>query len=128
MAEHLIEMGRITCKKGEVPRRGYRRKDGVRVKGTCVPDKGAPGKTPAAKRFLPEMGPRPLGGWKEKMAASERHSILRKQVERKGCVHVIRDLVALANVTTDRGTETKMRADAQWLGDQGFCKLKRKER
>jgi hypothetical protein len=126
MAEYLIEMGRARCKKGEILRKGFQRKDGVRVKATCVPDTGLPGKTPASRRFLPEMGPNPLGGWKKGMPAGERHSRLRKQVDQKGCRRVIQDLNALANTTTDRPTETKMRQDAKWLHNQGFCKLKTK--
>ena len=126
MAEFLIEMGRARCPKGKILRAGYRRKDGVRVMPACVPDKGARGKTPASKRFLPSLGPRPLGGWKETQSASERHSHLKKAVESKGCLRVTKNLVVLANVTTDRPTEKKLRADQKWLHNQGFCKLKTK--
>lgn len=123
-AKHLLELGRGGCPKGQVKRVGYTRKDGVKVKSACVPDKGAPGKTPAAKRWFPRDG-KPLG-WKKDMTASERHGVLRRKTEQDGCRPVIRALVARANVTTDRETERKMRADAQWLHDQRFCKLKTK--
>lgn len=120
-----IGMGRAGCPGGQVRRTGYTRKDGVKVKSACVPDKGAPGKTPASKRWFPRNG-RPLG-WKKDMSVPERHGVLRRKTEQAGCRPVIRALVARANVTTDRETERKMRTDAKWLHKQDFCKLKTKK-
>lgn len=126
-AKELVELGRTRCKRGEILRRGYTKKDGTYVKPGCVPDKGAPGKTPAAKRILPKPVPGELGRWTKAMPASERHSALRKVVDRRGCAKVIWSLTRLANLTTDRPTKTKARSDAGWLHDQGFCKLKTKK-
>ena len=128
MAEHLIEMGRISCQKGKDIRRAYRRKDGTLVKASCVPHKGAK-YMPESRKFLKkaDLGPSPLGKWHEGMTSKERHSALHKATEQKGCRRVIRNLVAIANVTTDRPTEKKLRTDAKWLHKQGFCHLKTKK-
>lgn len=134
-ASELVELGR-KCKAGEIVREGYRRsgytrKDGsrvgpARVGPSCVPDKGAPGKTPASQRWFPKDSEHL--GWKKDMSEAKRHNLLRRKTEQKGCLKVGRALVSRANLTTDRETEQKMRADAAWLERQGFCKLKKKEK
>ncbi len=127
MAEELIELGRDRkCKPGEILRKGYTTKRGVRVPPTCVLDVGAKGKTPARKRWFPAGVTLP--GWSKDKPASARHAALRKLVDGKPCVTVLRDVNAIANVTADRETERKLRADRKWLRDQGFCKLVTKER
>lgn len=123
-AKQLVELGR-KCKRGEILREGFTKRDGTYVKPTCVPDTGAPGKTPVSKRFA-KFGPNYLPGWHKDLAASTRHEALRRQTAREGCVTVIRRLTQLRNVTTDRPTEAKAKADAKWLHGQNFCKLKTK--
>jgi hypothetical protein len=123
-AKQLVELGR-KCRKGKIWRDPFTRRDGTRVHGGCVPDKGAPGKTPAAKRFA-KFEPGYLPGWGKDKSAGERHAALRRQTVREGCVTVIRRLTQLRNVTTDRPTEMKAKADAKWLHGQNFCKLKTK--
>lgn len=125
-AEELVELGRA-CGRGKILRSPYRRKDGTYVKAACVPDKGAPGKTPASKRVLPEPVAGDLGVWKRDMPAGKRHESLRKVVERRGCRKVIGSLTLLRNLTADRGTKAVAKADAQWLHDQNFCRLKSKK-
>lgn len=120
-----VEMGR-SCPAGKIRREAYTTKRGVHVPSACVPDKGARGKTPAAKRWFPRDG-KPLG-WKKDMSASERHALLRRKTEQRGCLDVDLALRARANVTTDRETKRKMRADSKWLKRQGFCKLKTKRK
>lgn len=124
-ATDLIEIGR-KCPAGKILRKAFRRKDGTYVKASCVPDKGAPGKTPAAKRWLPDLGPSPLKGWSKDKSASRRHSELKKLVNKKGCREALRTVNAIANVTTDRETERKLRADYKWVRGQGWCRLKTK--
>lgn len=136
MSEYLIELGR--CKPGQIlragyRRAGYRRSDGTRVgparvAPSCVPDKGAPGKTPASRRVLPEPEKGALGRWKKDMAASERRRSLKTVVERRGCRAVIGSLTLLRNLTADPGTKRAAKADAKWLHDQNFCRLKSKSR
>lgn len=123
-AIELVELGR-KCKGGQVLRRGFTRADGTRVKAACIPDKGAPGKTPASKRFA-DFGPNYLPGWHKAGADSTRHEALRKLTAREGCVRVIRKLTQLRNVTTDAPTEAKAKRDAKWLHQQNFCRLKMK--
>jgi hypothetical protein len=125
-ARHLVELGRGKCPAGKIRRSGYVRRDGVRVKSACVPDVGAPGKTPAAKRFLPALGPSPLGGWKKDQAASTRLSKLRGVARKKGCRTALRTVNAIANVTTDRETVRRLRADYKRLRADDACKLKTK--
>jgi len=134
-ASELVELGK-RCKAGQIVRSGYRRsgytrEDGTRVAATrvgpsCVPDKGAPGKTPASKKFLPNMGPSPLKGWHKDQAADTRHAKLRKLSESQGCRVALRRVNVIANVTTDKATENKLRGDYKWLRRQGFCHLKSK--
>lgn len=127
-AKELIELGRRRCGPGKILRSGFTRKDGTFVKPACVPDKGAPGKTPASKRILPKPVPGELGRWTKNIPASSRHSALKKVVERRGCKKVIWSLTRLANLTTDPPTKTKARSDARWLHDQNFCRLKTKKK
>lgn len=120
MAEELVELGR-KCPKGKIRREGYTTRRGVRVGPSCVPDKGKPGKTPAAKRVLPKPEPGALKGWKKGMPASERHGIVRGISRDEGCGTAIRKLTLLRNLTADRGTKAAAKADADWLRRQGFC-------
>jgi len=122
-AKELVELG-LSCPRGKVVRNPYTRSDGVRVRATCVPDKGAPGKTPAGKKWLPDLGPHPLRGWKKDQPASTRLSKLRSLVEKKGCRRALRTVNAIANVTTDAETERKLRIDYKRLRADKACKLK----
>lgn len=126
-AKELVELG-LSCPRGKIMRAGFTRKDGVRVGPACVPDKGEPGKTPAARRFLPELGPRPLKGWKKDQPASERRRRLRTLVREEGCTDGLRTINAIANVTTDHETERKLRADYRHVRAQKWCRLKTKAR
>jgi hypothetical protein len=138
VAEELIELGRASrCGKGKVRRSGYHRsgytrKDGTRVAPTrvgpsCVPDTGAPGKTPSSKKFLPELGPKPLNGWHKEQSESERASKLRGLARKRGCREALRTVNAIANVTTDRETERKLRSDYKKLRAHPSCHLKTKK-
>jgi hypothetical protein len=68
-----------------------------------------------------------LPGWSKKASPERRHSAVRRVTEREGCRVAIRRLIQLANVTTDKPTKVKARADYKWLRKQGFCKLKSKK-
>jgi hypothetical protein len=125
-AKQLVELGSHTCPAGKIRRSGYTRSDGTRVKWACVPDTGAPGKTPASKRLLPEIRPGDIGMWKKSMPDYRRHAELRKAVDRRGCRRVIGGLTLLRNKTADPATKATAKADWKWLRNQGFCKLKTK--
>lgn len=128
MAEELIELGRSKCKPGEILRKGYVTKHGVRVSPACVPDTGAPGKTPPSGRVLPEPKKGDLGKWKKDLSTQKRHKALEKVVERRGCRDVIGSLTLLRNLSADKATSRKAKKDAEWLHKQKFCKLKTKKK
>jgi hypothetical protein len=120
MAEELIELGRA-CRKGEIRRQGYVTKKGVRVPPACVQDQGAPGKTAESKKWFPEGVEVP--GWSKSKTIAQRRAALKKLAGKKPCKRILSDMNAIANVTADRATKTKMRADRRWLKKQGVCKL-----
>lgn len=124
-AIELVELGR-KCGRGKILRAAFVRSDGVYVAPSCVPDKGAPGKTPAGKRVLPKPEPGSLGKWSKWMLPSDRHAELKKTVSRRGCREVIGSLTLLRNLSSDRLTKITAKADADWVRKQGFCKLKTK--
>jgi hypothetical protein len=62
-------------------------------------------------------------GWSKAKTAGQRHSALKKLVKRTACKRVLSDMQAISNVTRDKETQKKMRADRRWLKKQGACKL-----
>ena len=122
MAEELIELGRgKKCKPGQILKKPYTTKKGVKVPGVCVPDKGAPGKTSASKKWFQEGVEVP--GWSKDKTTAKRHAALKKLADKKPCKRILSDMNAIANVTADQATKTKMRADRRWLKKQGVCKI-----
>lgn len=121
MADELIELGRIRCGKGEVRRKGYITKHGVRVAPACTPDKGAKGKTHASKKWFP--GGVEVPGWSKEKTAKQRRAGLKQLVDKKTmpCDLLKRNMNAIANVTTDKETKQKMRSDRTWVAE-GPCK------
>ena len=77
-------------------------------------------------RFGPGSVP---SGWKKAAAPRTRHEAIRKDVAKEGgqCLRTFRKLLQVANVTTDRPTEKKARADYRWLKKQAWCRLKTKK-
>lgn len=127
-ARELVELGRTRCGPGKILRRGYTRKDGTYVKPGCVEDQGAPGKTPASKRILPQPKEGTLKGWQADASASSRHAALRKAVKAEGCRNTISRLSLERGFTkkTSPSTARTAAADQNWLRKQGFCRLKGK--
>lgn len=131
----VIEMGRGGCPSGQIRRKryvrkGYRRKDGARVARTVVPsgcviDRGAPGKTPAARRFakFPKKGPY-IPGWTKDASDEKRHAAVARQARALSCRETWRRLHQLRNVTTDPETKRKATADRNWIRRQGWCPWK----
>lgn len=108
----LIELGRVSkCARNQIRRAGYVRKDGVRVKSTCVPDRGAKGKASASKRWLPKMAPGSIGRWSKNKPADARLEALKAKARSSGCRLTLKNLNALRNVTTDPETKAKMSRD-----------------
>lgn len=116
------------CPAGFILRRGYRTRKGVSVSPGCVPDTGAPGKTPPSGKTLPEIEAGGLRGWKKRESDAKRHAALRKVVRDEGCAAAIRKLTLLRNKSADPGTKKRAMGDAAWLRKQRFCELARKEK
>lgn len=125
MAEELIELGRAKCRPGRILRKGYTTGRGVKVPPVCVTDTGAKGKTPKGKRWF--SGDIDIGRWKKTKSEGARRIILADLLDDgRSCVSVLRDVNAVANVTADKETKKKLRADYKWLRAQDVCKLKSK--
>jgi hypothetical protein len=109
------------CPKGKILRSAYTRKDGTHVAATCVPDKGKPGKTPAADKVLPKLKPGMLGqfGYHDvkNLTLKERHAALTKSVQNAGYATTIRRLNAVANYDklSDPVAHKIFRADMNWV-------------
>lgn len=130
MADELLELGRRRrrCGPGQILRKGFTTRRGVRVRPACVPDTGAPGKTPAAKRILPKPEPGEFRGWAKGQPARTRRRAVREIVDREGCAAAIRKLTLLRNLSADPGTKRAAKQDADWVRGQDFCVLVTKER
>ena len=125
MAEELIELGRKKCRSGQILRKGFTTRKGVKVPPVCVTDTGAKGKTPKSKRWFPESVD--IGPWAKRKPAGQRRAILKDLLDGRPCGSVLRDVNAVANVTADKETKQKLRADYKWLRAQDVCKLKSKK-
>lgn len=103
-----------------IKRKGYRRKDGTRVKGTTylAKDTGKPGRTPESKKLPFRLRPGFLKGWKKSQAAGTRHRILDNVIRREGYATVSRRLTALKNVSPDSGTDRAANADLNWMREK----------
>ena len=109
------------CPRGKIRRVGYTRKDGTKVKSTCVRDTGLPGKTPASRKVLPK----PVAGNLKKFgygdvkntSAAVRHAALLKGVKAAGYATIIRrvNLVANYNKRTSPRVHRIMRSDKKWM-------------
>lgn len=131
MADELLELGRRRrrrCPPGKILRKGFTTRRGVTVRPACVPDTGAPGKTPAARRILPKPEPGEFRGWAKNQPPKTRRRAVREIVDREGCAAAIRKLTLLRNLSADPGTKRAAKQDADWVREQGFCVLVTKER
>jgi len=90
-------IGGRKCPKGEILRKAYTRKDGTRVKASCVKDRGLPGKTPKSKKVLPKLkeGLLEKYGYKLSKSFEKRKVALRKAMKNEGNVPVLRRVVVL---------------------------------
>jgi hypothetical protein len=122
-AKVVIEMGRGGCGPGKIRRKAYTRKDGTHVRSGCIIDRGKPGKGPDT---LPKPKKGHLKGWHADESAAKRRRALKKWTKRTNCRKTIGKLTLLRNLSDDPQVDRAAKADAQWLHDQGFCKLESK--
>lgn len=103
------------CKKGEIRRKGYTRKDGVKVKSTCIKDRGLKGKGP--KLFKLRKGTLSRHGYTLDKKAADRRKALDKAVKAEGHLAVIRKLNALSILqkNTNPVNSRKFKYDQQWV-------------
>jgi len=110
------------CGSGMIWRKGYTRKDGTRVKGACIIDRGAPGKGP---KVLPKLRKGRLDQFIAKnlnkpytdLSAAQRHSALKRAVSKLGAPTVVRMLNAPA-IYLKRTAPVKaavFNADKKWV-------------
>jgi hypothetical protein len=125
----------MSCKRGYIRRKSYIRKDGTKVKSTCIKDLGKPGRTPKREKVLPKLKPGKLSkfGYETKKPAKDRRRALMKasknpktkKLSKKKMLSNSRRLVVLKNYTkrSNPSAYKKYNADANWL----LKKYKRKK-
>jgi len=103
-----------------VKRKSYMRRGGVRVRSTIykTPDKGKRGRTPKAKQWYPKVV-KPTGWAKNLPATTRRRRLITSQ---KDPLKAGRWALSLANLTTDKPTEKKARADSRYF----FSRVKKR--
>lgn len=136
-ASELVELGRSRCSPGKIWRAGHDRKvkggGTVRVRGTCIVDRGAPGKTPSGKRWAKDIpGLRKKGGfipgWNHEDPASKRLAALKRDAMKETCTTTGKKLVVVHNLNfrTNPEVARAAQADHQRLEAQGWCRMKAK--
>jgi hypothetical protein len=91
------------CPTGKILRKGYTTRRGVRVKRSCVKDRGAVGRWQTVKAMI-GIGPLKKGhlknlGYDATAPAESRQQALKKAVKRYGRASTIRKLNAIATYT-----------------------------
>jgi hypothetical protein len=109
-----------SCPYGQIRRRGYsfkRNGKTVRVKSSCIKDRGARGKGP--KLWSVEPGLLTQFGYHLNKTAADRHRALTRAVKEDTYNTIIRRLVAVSNFVhrTQPKNYQKYRADINWLQD-----------
>ena len=87
------------CGRRQILRKAYTRRDGTRVRATCVKNKGLPGKTIASAKVLPKLkvGKLTRYGYHADKSAKARLAALSKSVRGVGYATTIRRVVAIRN-------------------------------
>lgn len=80
------------CKSGEILRKGYTTKIGVRVSPSCIKDRGAKGKGP---KLIPKLKTGALMGYSTYLPQKERRKILKDLLKTTDYATIIRRLNAV---------------------------------
>jgi hypothetical protein len=118
-----------TCKKGEILKDGFVRKNGTKVEATCIKNRGAPGKGPESiklntNHYLSESGYENV----KELSEKDRHIALEKAIKHKGHLTVIRSLIARANlnIRQDPVVYEIFKADQEWVSKK-YAKVANKK-
>lgn len=110
----MNQLGKIT-----IHRKGYVKKDGTRVKPSTfkIKDMGAKGRTPKSHRWA-EF--KTVSGWSKTQPIATRYRKMLTATDKRLSIHdryvqAGRMLNQLSNVTTDKTTKAKARADANYF-------------
>lgn len=112
----MVSKTRKRCPKGKILRKGYTRKDGVRVRATCVKDRGEKGKGKQLFKNL-EQGDLTKHGYSLKKSDLSRHRALnkaRKEYSYAGLVHKLNALAILMK-NTEPTYSKRAKKDMEWL-------------
>jgi hypothetical protein len=101
------------CPKGKIMRKGYTRKDGSRVKRSCVKDMGKPGKGPKTLPKIEEEGLLRTYGYKLSDNAAKRKAVLQKAAKAEGPLKIQRHLNLIRNYTAAGPNKRKLNVDVE---------------
>src|SRR4029078_745211 len=106
----------VSCKIGQVLRVAYKKKNGTKVKATCILDRGKSGKGPRLI-MIKDKGALGKYGYSTGASLEARHRALKSAVRAYGLTSVKRKLVAVR--TLNRNTAPKSSrifgSDVRWL-------------
>jgi hypothetical protein len=109
----------MSCPRGYIKRKSFKRKSGTKVRSSCVPDTGKPGKTPLSKQILPKFSGKlhlRKYGYTTKKSATQRRNSLKKASKQVGKTRVIRHLNLARNYTAPELPAYKiLSADVKYL-------------
>jgi len=131
----------MTCSRGQIKKRAYRRRSysrangtkvrSSRVKSSCITDRGKPGKGPTILPQPKENLLRPFG-YDLALPEAKRHSALREAFRKLNKLEVLRHLILIQNLTaTNTVAKTRLAKDVVYLRkiyDKSRSKSKSKSR
>lgn len=108
------------CPKGQIMRDAYVRKDGTRVKATCIKDRGNPGKGP--RLFTIKKNGLSKVGYSLKDDKNTRHRALGKARKRMKYATLIRKLnaIRILHRNTNPHYSKKLKSDMDWLKETRY--------
>lgn len=106
----------MSCPKGQIRRRSFVRKDGTPVPGSCVTDRGLPGKGPKSLPLPKKHGFLSQYGYHLDISSTERHKALEKALAKEDDLEVMRHLNLIRNLTAiGTPNKTKLEQDVKFL-------------
>lgn len=108
------------CPPGKIQRDSYYRKNGTKVKSTCVIDKGKPGKTVDSDKVLPIPKKGSLGKYGYynilKTSATKRREAILKGVKDTSYATIIRRINLIANFNkSNEDLYKRLKSDILWM-------------